>query len=342
MRASLLFVGWAVICGAPSSSFGEMPVGPEAARTIAAFPTEKVLEQWRFLEDSLLRTSQVRATLVKWDFNEREGDGKPLTPPIKQRWTVDQNGDDFLVQMEGKSNRQTLGRNRDYAFQLGKREEAKSWSLSEFENSAHVGTVTPFARDWVLNFLRAPYVVWCYPVRVLFQSHGMRNVIATSVGSGQTEVVTVKFEREGDLSSGKNIDYIASGVIRFEPARHWAIRDYEIVARAVPATSRRAPTTRVMEKCTYRSPGSSELASVQFDSEMLVRGEAQIDRTAVTIEEIKPSTLTANGYTLPAFGVSVPPLPGSKSPLTSRWFWVLQAGIVALLLGLLIRRRGKQ
>jgi hypothetical protein len=298
------------------------------------------------LKADLFTRAHVRVNVSRITFKEDDGPEKPEEPPRVQHWTVDEDGESFLMQLGGKPGPfQVLGRNPKYNFEIrnltqtgGERKNGE-WRLSQFHNSALAGGPADLARWLVLSYLQGPFLIWKFPVDVVFEPSALKNVSATTAGSGKSEVVTVSFEREGDPASEKNADYIAGGVVRFEPARRWAIRDYEIRARPPGPSSKRGLVTRVIQKCTYRSPGSIEPGEVQEDIERKVPNGLVVSRTTATILEAGPGTLATAAFTLPAFGVAEPPVPGSTSPFRSRWFWAIQAGIIALLLGLLIRRR---
>lgn len=342
-----LVLAWFANFGVSQSLLGQTRSPSDVrgnAGTATPFPTDHIFEQWRILETSLFNKAHVLATFKQIAFNPSEGPDKPLEPAWTQKWKVDRDGDNFVLQIAGKGRSfdHVLCRNPKYDFDIRRGGEGEAWRINRFENTAYIATLPTEASNRFLNFLRAPYDVWNYPVEALFSSSRLKNAAAASDGVGAKEVVTVNFQLAGDPASEENIDCIEGGVIRFEPARHWAIRDFDLRIRPAMGAARRAQTVRVTKRCTYRSAGSIEPAEVQFDLEMLTGKQARrVNRWTVTIDEVRPSELTAKEYTLPAFGVMEPPLPGSRSPLTSRWFWMLQAGVFVLVIGLLLRRRAK-
>jgi hypothetical protein len=130
-------------------------------------------------------------------------------------------------------------------------------------------------------------------------------------------------------------------LIHFEPSHHWAIRDFDVRIRKVSPSSKRLPISRVTQKCSYRAPGASQLAEVQFTIDIASR-VPKVSRWTVKIDDDQPSTLAEAAYKLPAFGVSEPPLPRSKTFAGISWFWFVQAGFIVLVLALLFRRRAKK
>ena len=336
-----------------SCALAEPPAAPSADGEQTVFPSQQIFEDWRFLEANLFQKNHVEAKLQNIKFNIGNGPQAAKQGSAKQGSTVkhlkvDIDGDYFLLQTAGKSGEflQGFGRNEKNAFEIVRGGEGKPWNVSHFADragggngGADGGRAAAHANSLGLHYLKGPYDIWWTPVDVFFRSNALRNVKATAIGSGPNKIIAVEFERAGNPHSQLNLDCIVGGVIRFEPARHWAIRDFEIRACRPHPGWTGGVNTRIVQTCTYRSADSIEPAEVQVDWEEFEKGQRTMDRHILTIEKVTPVTLDPKAYTLAAFNVAAPPTNQPASLFTSMWFWMLQAGVLVLLLGVLLRRR---
>ncbi|HEV3303895.1 MAG TPA: hypothetical protein VG055_29850 [Planctomycetaceae bacterium] len=272
-------------------------------------------------------------------FASADGPDKPLKIPSTCHWEFDQDGDAFLLKVAPAvaSFNQVFARNARYAFEIQVPNEKKGWKLADFEKAAHDGKVTSSAHQQLLDVLHCPHQVWNYPAQRVFDAGLLEAVTAISAGVGPNELVTVNFQRRRNAASHERIDSIEGGEIRLEPRRHWAIRDFDL--RVDPS---RRQVTRIRQTCSYQAPESAIPAAIQFEFESETPNGPTVNRWVIAIDEVKPSTLTERDYLLPAFGVAEPPLSGTMSLMNKGWFWLLQAGIFAVLIGLLLRHRAKR
>lgn len=223
MRATLV-----VITTIAAASFGFVQRAVADAALERRFHAEASIG-WEKLHDFSLR---LRGTVVD---EATPVSGLPESGKVRSVHTFDFNGDDRLylwnVRTEREEFEKAYGVNADYGFQLERKGREGSWQLRELgdrgqtdQKIARIGI--PVFVAYSLEYQTLPWTV---------AQPGFRIKSMDAVKRDGEELVALNFT----TSAFVRPDYrVVSGRVLLDPARYWAVREYEIkVQMDVPATS---------------------------------------------------------------------------------------------------------
>lgn len=261
-------------------------------------------------------------------FSVNEVAGRPRWEKT-ERLSCYHKGKLFLIK-EGK--KEIEGGNAQYLFTLDRTDDDAHWTVSSL---SFVDLEERPAGGY------GGYDAWCL-YRVPLQrivtdpSFEMLEAEETSAPSGQ--LVTVHFKIDSRQRIENTIERLAGGRFTCKPARNWAVESYDFKLKAEEGLP---DGIRIFGTVTYGPPARDYLNLEHFSHELTwLDSQGRKSRAAfeTTVHSCSGGDLPDEKFTLSAFGLPEPGQPPAAR-WAGPWLWFVVAGITAIVVAVLIRRR---
>lgn len=214
--------------------------------------------------------------------------------------------------------------NPDYGFEIRRESVSDAWSTSRLEYPT--GNASETARRLERRALMFVLGVYDVALKELVEDSGFKLTDATSVETSDGRQVEVTFTFEPSTAKRSRL---RGGVVRFDPNLQWAL----VNARLNIA---QGESTQPLDlSITYTSDPSGLPVPARWESSF-DRPDATHQRIVQEVVSFDRDPIPESEFRLSAFGL---PEPATASATRARWWWVLiAAGLGMLLVAGILRR----
>ncbi len=300
----------ALAAGGTSGAEARLPVAPllERLRTEAA-------AEWRTMAEDL-RDSEFDYTIVETERSRHESTTR------KKRVNGRLAGECFLFTETIVATDQVsvYGRNDRYEFALARTGESP-WTVSWQSGQPNQETPVGSAHAYLGGMLQLPWRLSATPLGTLLQHPRFSILKAWQQDDGR---VRMDFTVSPVSGSDDELQGLSRGMVLLDPNRRWAVVRYR---------AQYGPTMSSSVDLEYADTGPPELRRVRFE---LRTGPDRASEFIIDAAKYDWSPGVEADFTLSAFG-----LPEYRDPaIRRRWLRLVNAGIIFVLLGLILWRRG--
>ena len=286
---------------------------------------EEAPREWRVAEQRIAASRAQVSDRGEWFGDEPQ-------PPVSQ--TAFFNGADGCFKYEklrvgaDSYDEFVCGINADYAFILRRERAGSPFRVVHLGTESEDVIATVSQHSILFNSIMVHWV-WLEP---LFDNQNTRLISVEPVVQDEDDLCRVEFAANFE----GNGYIVESGVILFDPGRHWTVREFRNRLRYLEGVG---ISTGVLE---YPADKSIPIPLKYVHEEFIEHGDAPVYRRTIDFSDIGAGDVPCKECTLTAYGLTEPGLRANHQRRTSLLLWLNLAAVICLGIGVLINWRRKQ